>query len=147
MDQLKSFNSPNSNEWISSLLSFFINIKSIDDNIETLRVALCSQHEFNPKQFFQYLDAKNKDFLLLDDFGAENMTPWLRDEVLGPIVNYRMNLKKPIFISSNINPKDLKSHFIVKSGDDENVKAGRISSRLISLMVDVSMDDGKKYNR
>ena len=68
MDQLKSFNSPNSNEWISSLLSFFINIKSIDDNIETLRVELCSQPEFYPKQFFQYLDAKNKDFLLLDDF-------------------------------------------------------------------------------
>ena len=68
MDQLNSFISPNSKEWISSLLSFFINIKSIDDNIETLRVGLCSQHEFNPKQFFQYLDTKNKDFLLLDDF-------------------------------------------------------------------------------
>ena len=68
MDQLKSFKSPNSKEWISSLLSFFVNIKSIDDNIETLRVALCSQHDFYPKQFFQYLDPKNKDFLLLDDF-------------------------------------------------------------------------------
>ena len=68
MDQFKSFKHPNSNEWISSLLSFFINIKSIDDNIETLRVALCSQQDFSPKQFFQYLDTKNKDFLLLDDF-------------------------------------------------------------------------------
>lgn len=90
---------------------------------------------------------KETDVLLLDDLGAENMTPWLRDEVLGPIINYRMNLKKPMFISSNIEPKDLKKHFMMNSSEDEKVKAGRISSRLISLVDGVSMDDTEKYNR
>ena len=66
---------------------------------------------------------KETDVLLLDDIGAENMTPWLRDEVLGPIVNYRMNLKKPIFISSNIEPKDLKNHFMMNGSEEEKVKA------------------------
>ena len=66
--KIKPFKSPNSKEWIGSLLSFFMNIKSIDDNIETIRVALCSQMDFNPTQLFKYLDLKNKNFLLLNDF-------------------------------------------------------------------------------
>ena len=81
------------------------------------------------------------------EWKMENMTPWLRDEVLGPIVNYRMNLKKPIFISSNIEPKDLKNHFMMNGSEEEKVKAGRISSRLNSLVNAISMNDGEKYNR
>ena len=68
MKQNKLFNSQNSKEWLSSLLSYFINIKSIDENIESLRVSLCSQIDFTPHQLFQYLDKRNKDFLLLNDF-------------------------------------------------------------------------------
>ena len=90
---------------------------------------------------------RETDVLLLDDLGAENMTPWLRDEVLGPIINYRMNLKKPMFISSNIEPKDLKKHFMMNSSEDEKVKAGRISSRLNSILISISMDDGSDYKR
>ena len=90
---------------------------------------------------------RETDVLLLDDLGAENMTPWLRDEVLGPIINYRMNLKKPMFISSNLDPKDLKRHFMMNSSDEENTKAGRIASRLISLVKKISLDDGESYSR
>ena len=90
---------------------------------------------------------KETDVLLLDDLGAENMTPWLRDEVLGPIVNYRMNLKKPMFISSNIAPGDLAKHFMMNSTQEEKVKAGRIAYRLISLVDGISMDDTDKYLR
>ena len=68
MDQFKSFNSSNSNGWLSSLLSYFMTIKSIDDNIESLRLTLCYQNDFFPNQFFHYLDQKSKDFLLLNDF-------------------------------------------------------------------------------
>ena len=68
MNQIKPFNSPNSREWLSSLLSYFMSIKSIDDNIESLRNSLCSEIGFIPNQLFHYLDLKNKDFLLLNDF-------------------------------------------------------------------------------
>ena len=68
MNQIKTFNSPNSKEWLSSLLSYFMSIKSIDDNIESLRNSLCSEIGFTPNQLFNYLDLKNKDFLLLNDF-------------------------------------------------------------------------------
>ena len=68
MALFKSFNSSNSKRWLSSLLSYFMSIKSIDDNIESLRLALCYQNDFFPNQLFHYLDRKNKDFLLLNDF-------------------------------------------------------------------------------
>ena len=68
MNQINTFNSPNSREWLSSLLSYFMSIKSIDDNIESLRNSLCSEIGFTPNQLFHYLDLNNKDFLLLGDF-------------------------------------------------------------------------------
>ena len=68
MEHFKSFKSQNSNEWISSLLSYFMIIKSIDDNIENLRLELCNQNGFDPKLLFEYLDIDNKGFLLTNDF-------------------------------------------------------------------------------
>ena len=70
MEHIKSFKYPNSNEWISSLLSYFMNIKSIDDNIENIRLLLCSQNHFDPKLLFNYLDVDNKGFLLTKDFAG-----------------------------------------------------------------------------
>lgn len=54
-------------EWLGSLLSYFMSIKEIDDNIESLRIALCSQNDISPKKLFQLLDQNNKDFILLND--------------------------------------------------------------------------------
>jgi hypothetical protein len=35
----------------------------------------------------------------------------------------------------------------MNSTEEEKTKAGRITSRLISLMLDVSLDDGESYLR
>lgn len=88
---------------------------------------------------------KDIDVLLLDDLGSENMTPWLRDDILGPIINYRLMDNKPIFYSSNIKPTDLKKHFMASPADE--LKADRIISRLNSMVNSVSMDDCQKYER
>ncbi len=61
-------NLSNPKEWLGSLLSYFMSIKTIDDNIESLRISLCSQNNFSSTQLFQYLDINNKDFILLNDF-------------------------------------------------------------------------------
>lgn len=39
---------------------------------------------------------KEADLLVFDDIGAENLSPWVRDHVLGAILNHRMN-RKPTF--------------------------------------------------
>src|SRR5690554_1095373 len=45
---------------------------------------------------------KETDILILDDIGGENNTAFIRDEVLGPLLQYRMLGNKPTFMTSNI---------------------------------------------
>lgn len=73
---------------------------------------------------------KETDLLVLDDIGAENMNPWLRDHVLGTILNYRMN-RKPTFFTSNYEFDGLEKHFSFTSKDgDEEFKGQRIMDRI-----------------
>lgn len=73
---------------------------------------------------------KETDLLVLDDIGAENMNPWLRDHVLGTILNYRMN-RKPTFFTSNYQFSGLEKHFSFTSKDgDEEFKGQRIMDRI-----------------
>ena len=90
---------------------------------------------------------KSIPVLMLDDLGSENMTPWVRDEILGPILNYRVLENKPVFISSNVKPSDLKDHLAIDKLKESTLKADRIMSRLNALMVSINMDDSNKYSR
>ena len=90
---------------------------------------------------------KSVPVLMLDDLGSENMTPWIRDEILGPVINYRVLENKPVFISSNIKPGDLKEHFAIDKSPASMMKAERIISRLTALVDGINMDDSNKYKR
>lgn len=90
---------------------------------------------------------KEVDVLMLDDLGSENMTPWLRDDVLGPILNYRLLENKSVFISSNISPSNLVNHLSIDKTPESKLKGERIVSRLHSLVVAISMDDCEKIKR
>ena len=48
----------------------------------------------------QYEHIKRIPLLLLDDIGAENVSNWSRDEVLGTILQYRMENHLPTFFTS-----------------------------------------------
>lgn len=93
------------------------------------------------KGSFNYKDSFNKKLesvqktplLLIDDLGAESMSPWSRDEILCPILQYRMDKHLPTFITSNLDLKALEVHLEMTSKGDEIVKAGRIISRIKQL--------------
>jgi primosomal protein DnaI len=73
---------------------------------------------------------KETDLLVFDDIGAENLSPWVRDHVMGTILNYRMN-RKPTFFTSNHEPDELEKHFSFTSKDgDEEYKGQRIMDRI-----------------
>ena len=76
---------------------------------------------------------KNIDVLMLDDLGAELASPWLRDEILCPILNYRLQMGLPVFISSNLNPVELESHYAKIDGQDYNAR--RLSERISALSI------------
>lgn len=73
---------------------------------------------------------KNCDVLIFDDIGAENLNPWVRDHVMGSILNYRMN-RKPTFYTSNYNLDGLEKHlsFTSREGEDTN-KGQRLMDRI-----------------
>ena len=77
------------------------------------------------------------DLLLIDDIGAEKVTDWGRDEILGTILQSRMNEHKTTFFTSNFTIKELEEHLSNKGID--KVKANRIIERIKQLTLDMEM--------
>lgn len=82
---------------------------------------------------------KNVPLLLIDDIGAENTTPWGRDEILGPILQYRMQQNLTTFFTSNLSLDDLEKHFSVTKENVDLVKSRRILERIKDLTTDLVM--------
>lgn len=82
---------------------------------------------------------KTVPLLLLDDIGAENTTAWSRDEVLGPILQYRMEEELPTFFTSNLSLKELENALSVTSNGSEKIKAKRIIERIKQLTVPLEL--------
>ncbi|MGX0035580.1 primosomal protein DnaI [Staphylococcus auricularis] len=73
---------------------------------------------------------REANILMLDDIGAEETTPWVRDEVLGPLLHYRMIHELPTFFSSNMDLTELEHHLSVTREGAELTKAARILERI-----------------
>ncbi|ARJ37981.1 primosomal protein DnaI [Sporosarcina ureae] len=74
---------------------------------------------------------KRAPVLMLDDIGAETMSTWTRDEVLGTILQYRMAEKLPVFFTSNFDYTELEHHLTTSQrGEKEPIKAARIMERI-----------------
>ena len=83
------------------------------------------------KDKFEYI--KKVPLLLIDDIGAESVTGWSRDEILGPILQYRMQESLSTFFTSNLDIKALETHLSMSKEGIENIKAKRIIERINQL--------------
>ncbi|UOQ47181.1 primosomal protein DnaI [Gracilibacillus caseinilyticus] len=94
-------------------------------------------------QFQQKLESfKTAQVLMFDDIGAESISPWFRDEVLGAILQYRMMEELPVFFTSNYNLEQLEYHLSTSNrGDVETIKAGRIIERITQLSKPIELTD------
>ena len=81
---------------------------------------------------------KKAELLLIDDIGAETTTNWNRDEILGTILQYRMQESLPTFFTSNLSIKELEEHL---SGSDSEgkIKSRRIIERIKYLTDNITM--------
>ena len=82
---------------------------------------------------------KKVPLLLIDDIGAETASAWSRDEILGNILQYRMQEHLPTFFTSNFNLEQLEEHFSLVGKVDEKVKARRIMERIKQLTTDIEL--------
>lgn len=74
---------------------------------------------------------KETPLLILDDIGAENISTWVRDDILGALLQYRMTEGLPTLYSSNLDYDLLEEHLAYshKAGI-ESTKAKRIMERI-----------------
>lgn len=79
----------------------------------------------------------NCDVLILDDIGAETLSQWSRDDVLGVILQARMDNVLPTFFSSNLDMNDLEEHFKETRNSTDAVKAARLMQRVRFLAKEV----------
>ena len=82
---------------------------------------------------------KKVPLLLIDDIGAENTTSWGRDEILCPLLQYRMDEKLTTFFTSNLDINSLEEHFSVTKDSVQGLKAKRLIERVKQLTTDMEM--------
>ena len=86
-------------------------------------------------------EIKLSEVLILDDIGAEQSTPWVRDEILQVILQYRMQENLPTFFTSNFNFEELEQHFAKgKHGNDETWEARRVMERIRYLAEETRLE-------
>ena len=84
---------------------------------------------------------KQADVLMFDDIGGEGNSSFVRDEVLGPILQYRMFAYKPTFMSSNYSINELEQHLAEAKDSSNLVNASRVVERIKMLMTEIELDD------
>lgn len=89
------------------------------------------------EQIFNELEMA--DILLIDDIGAENNTAWARDEVLGSLLQSRMDNGRITFFTSNFNLEELESHLSMTAITIDKIKARRIIERIKQLCTPISL--------
>ncbi|CYU50619.1 TPA: primosomal protein DnaI [Streptococcus suis] len=84
-------------------------------------------------------EIKMAQVLVLDDIGAEQHSPWVRDDVLQVILQYRMQENLPTFFTSNFSFDDLERHFASGKSGDETWQAKRVMERIRYLARDLHL--------
>lgn len=78
-------------------------------------------------------EIRAQEILIIDDLGAENITDFVRDEVLVPIINYRSDENLLTFITSNLGIEELTSFLSTTKESKDETKAIRLLRRILGL--------------
>lgn len=98
---------------------------------------LKSSFQTNYSEKFNHI--RKVPLLLLDDIGAENISNWSRDEVLGPLLQYRMENHLPTFFTSNLTLEELEKSLSITTSGVDRVKARRIIERIKQLTITLEL--------
>lgn len=85
--------------------------------------------------------------LMLDDIGAESFSKWIRDDVLGIILQYRMQEMKPTLFSSNKTMAELTAFLSgTEDGSEEELTGKRIMERVRFLATEIPVNGKDRRN-
>lgn len=124
---------------ISALFNELAKSRTTSVIIHTPELLRSLKDSFSTDYSEKFYLLKHTPLLLLDDIGAEYLTAWGRDEVIEPILQYRMDEELPTFFTSNFTILELEKHFTTASNSIDKVKARRIIERIKQLSVEVEL--------
>lgn len=84
---------------------------------------------------------KSVDMLFLDDIGGEYFSKFIRDEVLGSVLQHRLLDNKPTFFSSNFPLKELINVMKDSNASQEAISALRIVQRIKRMTEEFILKD------
>lgn len=84
---------------------------------------------------------KTVDILILDDIAREANTAYIRDQILGPILQYRCDNNLPMFVTSNRNFDLLEKHLSETNNLIDTVKGKALIARFKYLMKEYELKD------
>ncbi len=99
--------------------------------------SLKASFDDNYAKKFDYI--KKVELLLIDDIGAENLTSWARDEILGSLLQYRMQEGLLTFFTSNMSILELEKHLSLTTNGVDKIKAKRIIERIQQLTIEKTL--------
>ncbi|MCF6515149.1 primosomal protein DnaI [Lactobacillus sp. S2-2] len=84
---------------------------------------------------------KKSEILMIDDIGADSMSSWVRDDILGTILEYRMQNELSTFFSSNFSMQQFEDEHLKvnQRGDIEPLKAKRLMERIYFLADEIEV--------
>jgi primosomal protein DnaI len=107
-------------------------IRSIMVHFPSLVEELKSSLGDETNQLSEKLEAlKQTQVLIFDDIGAESLTPWIRDDILATVLQYRMTEQLPTIYTSNMTLDELEEHFShTAKGGYDILKGRRLMERI-----------------
>lgn len=104
----------------------------INDLVLKLNTLYYSFNNDDKNEFNKIINKLKKvTFLFIDDLGAEKIDAFSRDDVLFPILDYRMKNHKMTYFTSNYSLNELKDHYQETSSKlREPIKAERLYERI-----------------
>lgn len=82
---------------------------------------------------------KRAQILMLDDIGADTANAWIRDDILGVILQYRMQEQLATFFTSNFAMAELEQYLSSSAKGNEPIKAARIMERIEYLTTEIEV--------
>lgn len=123
------------------LLNHFSNKKQKVAFVNVSDLIMATQNSFNVNSFDKkndnYIDkARKADVLVIDDIGSERPTPWFKENVLLPIIDYRFKSQKTTIFTSNKSVEKYGSILKARSQNPEVEEDtnNKIISRIKSLI-------------
>lgn len=82
-----------------------------------LRIKELNDLQFSDKEAFQFELSKLQDvnYLIIDNFGTEYISDFVRDSILFPLLSVRANQNKPTFFISSFRLKDVATIYATKN--------------------------------